>query len=81
MVDDATLCVGSASARAWIYAFISGTSQGSDTVGVDDAFGPAAAVWIPKVLPPTGTLASIASDSWISIGPAWVGIARISRWW
>ena len=81
MVDHPTLGIEATNSRTRINTVLVDTGLGGDTVRVDHTFRSAATVRIAKVFRSTAADAGTATDSSISIGPAWVGVAWVSGWW
>lgn len=71
VVDDATLRVYSAGAWTWVFTFVVDAGLGAVTVGVDDALGSTAGVWVAEVLWETGARTGTVAFFADGVGAAW----------
>ena len=78
VVDNPTLSIEATDSRTRIDTVLVDAGLGGDTVRVDHTLGSTAAVGIAKVFWSTAADTGTATDSGISIGPAWIGVAGVS---
>ena len=81
MVDNSTLSIESTNSWAGINTVLVDTGLGGGTVRVDHTLRSAATVGVSEVFWSTAADTGTATDSGISIGPTWVGVARVSGRW
>ena len=81
VIDDPTLGIEATNSGTRINTVLVDTGLGGGTVRVDHTLRSAATVGVSEVFWSTAADTGTATDSGISIGPTWVGVARVSGRW